>query len=167
MLRVARRHVVFLEPNDSFAMRALAALGMSFPFEIPAVRANGGTSGGVRNSGVPNFIYRWSGHEARKAVAAALPEFACALDARPFWDFTIDEHELGLRRETRIGALTRVLGTRNLIRLLKASEKLLNVTPPIRRQGNKFCCIVSKRDELRPWLKRERGEIVFAGSEAA
>ena len=37
MLRVARKHVVALEPNDSFLMRVLTWAGFSFPYEIFSV----------------------------------------------------------------------------------------------------------------------------------
>ncbi len=39
MLRVSRRHVILLEPNNSLAMRLLVKLRFSFPYELPAVIA--------------------------------------------------------------------------------------------------------------------------------
>ena len=41
MLRVSRRDVILLEPNNSLAMRLLLRLRFSFPYELPAVIASG------------------------------------------------------------------------------------------------------------------------------
>src|SRR5207248_1904101 len=70
MLRVARKHVVLLEPNDSFSMRALMWSGFSFPYEIFSVVYHRCEAGGVRDSCVPNFIYRWNANEVRKTVSS-------------------------------------------------------------------------------------------------
>jgi SAM-dependent methyltransferase len=74
MVRVARQHVFFLEPNDSWALRLLVRLKFSFPYELAAVAAHDYLEGGMRNSSIPNYIYRWTGHEVKKCVAAYHPE---------------------------------------------------------------------------------------------
>src|ERR1035437_1768982 len=60
MLRVSRRHVIILEPNDSLLMHAFVKLRFSFPYELPAVISHNFQEGGVRNSCVPNYIFRWN-----------------------------------------------------------------------------------------------------------
>lgn len=162
MLRVARKHVIFLEPNESFMMRALVGMKMSFPYELPAVIDHNGLSGGVRNTCIPNFVYRWNEREVWKTVASAMPEFRFKVEGYPYWDFTINEHEISLRKETRLSTITTAMGSRNFIRLLKAGEQILNLIPPLRRQGNKFCCFISKPGELQTWLKWEADRIVLA-----
>jgi SAM-dependent methyltransferase len=161
MLRVSRRFVVFLEPNDSLAMSLLVRLKFSFPYELPAVIAHDGRSGGVRDSQIPNFIYRWNDTEVRKTASSYMPERATSVHAYPYWDFSVTEDNLSRRRETRIGSITSVVGTRNFISALQFARRFLNWVPVIRRQGNKFFCCLEKSAELRPWLVHGGEGIVF------
>lgn len=161
MLRVSRRFVMFLEPNDSLGMSLLVRLRLSFPYELPAVIGNGYRSGGLRDSQIPNFIYRWNRTEVRKAVSSYAPERYVSVRVYPYWDFSVSEEELSLRSETRIGSITSLVGTRNFISALQFARGLLNSVPVIRRQGNKFFCTVEKTASLRPWLENNNGQIVF------
>lgn len=161
MLRVARRHVVILEPNDSAVMRLLVRFRLSFPYELMAVVANGYVAGGVRNSNVPNFIYRWNAHEVWKTASAYVAAEPVQVSAAPYWDLGVDEENLALRRATRIGALVRLLGARGVLRLFGLIEGAMNLLPMTRAQGNKFLCSVAKPGRLHPWLAREADRIVF------
>jgi SAM-dependent methyltransferase len=162
MLRVAQRYVFVMEPNDSLMMGLLCRLGLSFPFEIQAVVASGYTHGGVRNSDVPNFIYRWNKHELDKLTASFLAERAVDIFADPHWDFSLDEGEIAARKETRLSAITNIIGAHAFISLLHRAEKCLNRIPTFRHQGNKFFCCIEKKPKLRPWLSMgEDGRVVF------
>jgi len=161
MLRVARKHVVVLEPNDSVLMRLLTRAGFSFPYEIFSVVYHGCESGGVRDSCIPNFIYRWSVNELRKTVSSYLAEYDFRAHAYPYWDFNVDEQELSMRKETRIGAITSVLGAKTFLAVLRTFQIVLNGVPILRRQGNKFFCCIEKTADLRPWLTRVDGKIKF------
>ncbi len=161
MLRVSRKFVIFLEPNDSLIMRVLTYLGFSFPYELPAVIDNGYTAGGVRDSQIPNYIYRWNGREVLKCVSSFAAERVLSVYTYPYWDFNATEKDLDLRRETRIGHLTAILGAKNFLRVLRLGQQVLNVTSITRRQGNKFFCCIAKHGQLRPWLKWEGHQIVF------
>jgi len=161
MLRVSRNFVIFQEPHDSWFMRLLTSFRLTYPYELAAVVANGYLAGGVRDSQIPNFIYRWSHHEVTKCVASYLAGQECAVYAFPYWDFNATEADLDLRRETRIRYLTRVFGTRNFLRILRAGQHGLNSISITRRQGNKFLCCIGKTNQLKPWLKCENGQIVF------
>ena len=60
-----------MEPNDSLAMALLVKMGFSFPYELPAVIDHDYRSGsGVRDSHIPNFLYRWNGHEVFKTAVS-------------------------------------------------------------------------------------------------
>jgi SAM-dependent methyltransferase len=162
MLRVAKHHVLMMEPNDSAFMRLLCRLRLSFPFEVTAVVDNDYVRGGVRNSQIPNFIFRWNGREVYKLVSSLLAEHTFHLYADPYWDFNADEKDLAYRKQTKIGLITGLIGAKNFIRLLRCAQRVLNRAPILRRQGNKFFCCIQKSAELRPWLELERdGEIVF------
>ena len=162
MLRVARRQVLFFEPNDSLFMRLLTKANFSFPYEIPAVVSNGFTSGGLGDTQIPNFIYRWNGNEVLKTAFSYLAEreFVCHFYA--YWDFYVNEAELALRKQTRIGVITNAIGASTFIRLLRLAQSVMNLVPPLRSQGNKFFAGIAKQSQLRPWLKMDPDEgIVF------
>lgn len=157
MLRVSRKYVVFLEPNDSHLMRTITQMGFSFPYELPG----GLVAGGVRNSSVPNFIYRWNSAEVRKTAASFLAECEFAFFSYPYWDFNATEEDLELRRQTRLRFLTSALGAKNLLSVLRCIQTVINRISFVRRQGNKFFCCIEKTNTLKPWLRREGGEITF------
>ncbi len=161
MLRVARKQVIFFEPNDSFLMRMLIKARFSFPYEIPAVVDNGFTAGGLEDTQVPNFIYRWNANELRKTAFSFLAEREFTAFAYPYWDFYVNEAELAIRAQTRIGAITKIVGTRNFIRLLQFAQSILNLFPLLRAQGNKFVAGIKKQPQLRPWLKLGPEGVVF------
>ena len=156
MVRVAQQHVFFVEPNDSSALRLLVREGFSFPYELAAVAAQEYLHGGLRDGPIPNYIYRWTGHEVSKCVAAYHPERQFDIRAHPFWDFYVNEYELLSRKESRVALLAQKLGPRNLINLLHLGQAILNLLPPLRAQGNKFFCAISKR-ELQPWIEMREG----------
>src|SRR5437879_890178 len=144
MLRVANKHVVLLEPNDSLSMRVLTHTGFSFPYEIFSVVYHGCEAGGVRDSCVPNFIYRWNANEVRKTVSSFLAEHVFVVHTYPYWDFNVDEKELSMRKETRIHAITSIMGAKTFLVVLRTLQKALNAIPVLRSQGNKFFCCVEK-----------------------
>ena len=161
MLRVSRRYVVFMEPNDSAAMNALVKMNFSFPYELPAVIAHDYQSGGLRDSNIPNFIYRWNRHEVVKTVSSCIPERMFYVRAHPYWDFSVTKEELDRRKATRIGTITSLIGARNFIALLRVAQLTMNLLPPLRGQGNKFFCCIDKGVELKPWMAREGKDIVY------
>ena len=161
MLRVSRRYVVFMEPNDSLAMNTLVKMNFSFPYELPAVIAHDYQSGGLRDSHIPNFIYRWNRHEVVKVVSSYVPERIFTVRAHPYWDFSVTKEELDRRKATRIGSITSVVGANNFIALLKFAQLSFNWIPPLRGQGNKFFCCIDKGTDLKPWMARNGDEIVF------
>lgn len=152
MIRVSRRHIILMEPNDSAAMRALIRLRFSAPFEVTAVVANGFRKGGVENTSIPNYIYRWNPRALYQAVAAALPHANFSLRTRRFWDFNLNADQLSKRTGTRLGTLCRLLGPRTVLLILRLGQAVTNLIPPLAHQGNKFFACITKRDELKPWI---------------
>jgi hypothetical protein len=152
MVRVAQKHVLFMEPNDCGALRMLVRLGVSFPYEIAAVVNNGYSAGGVRNGPVPNYIYRWTEREVIKSVLAYHPERRFEVRSQSYWDFYANEEELLARKETKVSAWASRVGPQNFITLLRLAQLLLSITPGLRSQGNKFFCTISKQD-LQPWIE--------------
>lgn len=162
MLRVSRKYVILLEPNNSFAMQMLLRLRFSFPYELPAVIASGFQTGGVRDSCIPNYIYRWNAMDVYQTTASYLAESEFDLYTQGYWDFNVDEAELRRRSETRIGIVTTILSPRVFLASLHSFQAVVNHIPWLGRQGNKFFCCIRKRSELKPWLVRRSDEIHFS-----
>lgn len=156
MARVSSQHVLFVEPNDSWALRMLVRLRFSFPYELAAVAAHEYVHGGMRDGAIPNYIYRWTGREVEKTVASYHPERQFQVRAHPYWDFYVNEYELMNRKESRVAALAEKVGPRNFVRLLHLGQVILNLVAPLRSQGNKFFCAISKHD-LQPWIEIRDG----------
>ena len=55
-------------------MRVAQRLGVVDEYELTAVADNGFAAGGVRNSAVPNYVYRWTEREVEKTIASAAPQ---------------------------------------------------------------------------------------------
>lgn len=162
MLRVARKHVVLLEPNDSLFMRALTWTGFSFPYEIFSVVYHGHEAGGVRDSCVPNFIYRWNTNELRKTVSSYLAEYRFMVHPYPHWDFNVNAEHLSKRKETNIHWITSLIGAEVFLASLRILQTVFNLIPVLRGQGNKFFCCIEKSTNLQPWLVADiDGRIVF------
>jgi hypothetical protein len=158
MVRVAERHILFVEPNESWMLQALIHFGFSFPYELAAVIDNGYKTGGMRNGPVPNFIYRWTEHDVRQAISSYHPERQFSIAAYPYWDFYVNENDLLVRHGTRLPALARAFGPNKVVRVLHLLQLLGNTFPLARSCGNKFFCGISKR-ELQPWMESCEGEL--------
>lgn len=74
MYRVSRRGVLAFEPVDSFASRLGVKLGAGQDYEHGAVEANGLKYGGVENTEIPNFVYRFNKKIVSSTFACAVPE---------------------------------------------------------------------------------------------
>lgn len=152
MLRVAKRWVVFFEPNDSLAARLAVSFGLKHPYEIAAVADNDNVRGGVMDTDVPNFIHRWTPNELRKAALCAVPERELSCYTFRFWDFNLTEHELDVSPSS-------------WGKLSQAAQKcrgLLNLLPPTRSQGNHFFGAVAKLG-YHPWIKNGRFDPEYTG----
>jgi SAM-dependent methyltransferase len=73
MYRVARKGVIVLEARDSLAMRTGVKLGLTRDYELESIILNNMNYGGVRNTPLPNFIYRWTEREFMKAINSFNP----------------------------------------------------------------------------------------------
>lgn len=73
MYRVARKGILIFEPYDNLVTRLGVALGVGQDFEHAAVFHNQMTGGGVRNSEIPNYIYRLTRREIIKTITCHAP----------------------------------------------------------------------------------------------
>ena len=84
LYRVARQGVLVFEPRDTALVRLGVRLNLGQKYEVAAVSHNGLSAGGVGNSQIPNYIYRWSEREVEKTILSYAPygqprfRFLCA-----------------------------------------------------------------------------------------
>lgn len=74
MLRVSRKGVLFVEPVDSLFTSLGRKFGVGQNYELKAVKAHGYEEGGMRNTGVPNYVYRFTRKELEKNLRTMFPE---------------------------------------------------------------------------------------------
>lgn len=75
MYRVASKGVLAFEARDSLTMRLLERIGFSQVYEHAAVYYNDSEYGGVNNTEIPNYIYRWTEREVEKTIQSYAPQF--------------------------------------------------------------------------------------------
>lgn len=150
MYRVARETVFVLESRDSLLMRAAVGLGVADEYELTAVAAHECSSGGVRDTSTPNYVYRWTEREVEKAIASQAPHVRHRI--RFFHELELPFSVLGLRYGRPGELVARV-----------AEPALGLVTKVFPSQANLFVFCVSKpalpRD-LQPWMRLEGEEPV-------
>lgn len=138
MYRVARKCAVAFEARDSLMMRAAARLGLTMDYEVNSISVDG--RGGVADTGIPNFIYRWTERDVTKTVASYDPSRAPQINF--FYDLRIP-----IQRFTLDGSrLLRVIGL-----IVEPLSKIFARIAP--KQCNEFAFAVSKRGAIRPWIK--------------
>lgn len=73
MYRVASKGVLAFEARDSWTMRFLERTGVSQVYEHAAVYYNDCEYGGVNNTEIPNYVYRWTERELEKTIQSYAP----------------------------------------------------------------------------------------------
>lgn len=73
MCRVARRLVIAFEPYETWLTRLGAGLGFGQRYEDSAVFLCGGGNGGVANTEIPNFVFRFCERDVRKFARVRFP----------------------------------------------------------------------------------------------
>ncbi|HTC75204.1 MAG TPA: methyltransferase domain-containing protein [Edaphobacter sp.] len=142
MSRVARVGVLAFEPRDTRLVRLGVKLGFGQEYEIAAVAENGLRSGGVGNSAMPNFIYRWTEREIEKTIRTFNP--AGRAEFRYFSAVRVPKERMrSMKNRLVAGSLQALLP---LVRLFA------KVFPG---QSNCFAFAVTKVRELHPWMTDE------------
>jgi SAM-dependent methyltransferase len=137
LYRVSRVGVLALEARDSTLMRLANRMGVAEEYELTVVAAEGFRAGGVANSAVPNYVYRWTEREVEKTIRSAAPERR----HRFVW-FRELELPLSILEATGKGAW----------RFARWPLRALVTVFP--GQANLFAFAVLKED-LQPWMRTE------------
>ncbi|RPG58302.1 MAG: methyltransferase domain-containing protein [Flavobacteriales bacterium TMED235] len=72
MYRVSKKGFLVIEANDCFLTRLACKLGYAEEFEKSAVVKNK-THGGVDNTNIPNYVFRWTEREVYKLLSSYKP----------------------------------------------------------------------------------------------
>lgn len=155
MYRVSKRGIMLVEPADNLLTAAGTRLGIGQDYEHAAVFANDCRYGGVRNTAIPNFVYRFTASEVRKMLLC--------LDPRLKLDFRFEHHlqiPWGQLRARKSG------GKLVLVRL---AQPLLIAAHALLPQvfANQITAVVLKPtvpEGLHPWLISE-GDAVTVNRE--
>lgn len=148
MYRVARKGVAIFEARDSFTMRLLERLGLTQTYEHSAVFFSEGKYGGVNNTDIPNFVYRWTEREIEKAICSYAP---------------ISKHTFRYRYGSTPPS-TPELGFLKTSIVLFVKPFYWVFSALFRKQRNLFAAFVARSDAerpLHPWLKLSDGKVGF------
>lgn len=147
MYRVARRSVLVFENRDSFLMRVAARFGLTQYYEIEAVADNDCEFGGVRNSAVPNYVYRWTEREVSKTIASNAPQGPVKISF--FYQLRLPTERLAMYRSP----IRRLAAT-----VLTVPAALLFKLFP--KQANEFAFFIEKdAADQWPWIDRDTGTL--------
>lgn len=138
MYRVARKCVVAFEARDSLMMRLAVRFGLTMDYEVNSIGSSG--KGGVANTGIPNFIYRWTERDVIGTISSYDP--AHVHDVEFFHDM-----RLPIQRFTRSGR--RVLQLVGM--MIEPLSALIAAIAP--KQCNEFAFAIFKTGKLKPWLQ--------------
>ena len=151
MYRIARVGLLVFEPRDGMLVRLGVKLNVGQEYEVAAVFDNDMTFGGVRNSELPNYVYRWTPNEVRKSIRTFAPighhRFAFYYALRVPWD--------------RLRLLRNKLYLAGVVTALPLLKALSLVLPGL---CNNFAFLVLKPrvpDDLFPWLAATEGRVTL------
>jgi len=147
MYRVAKKGILVYEPIDNLVTRMGVKLGLGEEFEIGSVAWNGCKMGGLRNSSIPNYVYRWTEREIEKTINSYAP-LGC--------------HKFHYFYQTRINWARARAARSSCLRIVYTilGPLVMLATRLFPRESNNFAFSVVKPDletELHPWLQHRDG----------
>lgn len=151
MYRVSRIGLIAMESRDSLIMNLLKKINFTPEYEWAGVFYwEKGEFGGVNNTIIPNYIYRWSENEVEKTINSFAPHA---------------KHQIIYRYGCASPSSPKILNNylkKLMITIINPIYKLFVIIFP--RQQNLFAFHVKKPvfpDDLQPWLKVQDGEIIW------
>jgi lipopolysaccharide/colanic/teichoic acid biosynthesis glycosyltransferase/ubiquinone/menaquinone biosynthesis C-methylase UbiE len=151
MYRVARAGLLFFEPYDNLLTRVGVRFRIGQEYEHASVFCNRCEHGGVANTPIPNYVYRWTEKEIVKTLQTFAPH--ARHNIRFIHKMRIPWTQLRKRRNPTLYTI---------VRLAQPALKLLETWAP--RQSNNFAALVLKPElpqALHPWLRQDGDAIVL------
>jgi ubiquinone/menaquinone biosynthesis C-methylase UbiE len=152
MYRVARKGILVFEPRDSFLLRLGVKLGFGQDYELAAVIGNEERCGGVTNSVIPNYVYRWTKREVEKTIRSYAPETRHRLEY--FYALRIPTGALSQKRRKLHLYIANMLG------------RFAGLASAFPFMANNIAFFVAKAQlprDLQPWLRSRGTELEFTG----
>jgi ubiquinone/menaquinone biosynthesis C-methylase UbiE len=152
MYRVVKHGVLLFEPYDNLLTRIGVSLGIGQEYEHGGVAGDlnsNGHRGGVADTTVPNYVYRFTEREIIKAIHTYAPY--AAHDIRFFHRMRVPWGQL--RRRRNRGYYLAMRAAQPLLRLVEL------VAPSL---CNNFAAVIRKPDltrTLHPWLRRNGDQV--------
>ena len=151
MYRVAKRGIIMFESRDSFIMRILIYFGLTESHEHVNVYYHSCKKGGIRNTDIPNFVYRWTEREIEKTIGSYAP-FA---PHRFRYSYSHDS-------PCTPGRIKKGVVKTLFVNLMKPCYYLFSKIFP--KQQNLFACFIEKpgiKKDHYKWLKYRDGKLTF------
>ncbi|MEM9412853.1 MAG: class I SAM-dependent methyltransferase [Planctomycetota bacterium] len=150
MYRVARKGVLLFEPYDNLLTRLGVKLNFGQQYEHAAVFYNDCKFGGVNNSEIPNYVYRFSKAEIEKSILTFDP--LAKSKFHYFFRMAIPWKQIEGRKKP---------GLAILVRLMYPVMKLVEFVFP--EQCNNFAALILKPElpgDLHPWIQWRDGKAI-------
>jgi len=97
LYRVAKKGALIIESNDSIVMRLASYFNFTENFEISSVKNN---TGGLLNTGVPNYVYRWTEREITKLIKSYKPQYKHNIYFNYYYDHNNYSNSKGYIKKT-------------------------------------------------------------------
>jgi SAM-dependent methyltransferase len=151
MFRVAKKGVLVFEPRDTLLVRLGIRFNFGQDYETASVEGDGLGFGGMRNTGIPNYVYRWTEREIEKTIRSfspwGEPSFLYRYSLRVPW------------------ARLRAMRNKTFLLFITAFLPLLKfLCFCFPKQSNGFAFAIVKPSiptDVLPWLKYENGRITM------
>ncbi len=143
MYRVARKGIIVIEGNDSFFIKLTNYFNLSQEYEHSAIsnKDNSSDKGGVDNTNIPNFVYRWTKREIYKLISSYEPQYIHKIYY--FYDSDFEGYKSVRALKFQKVFLTILEIFAKLYFKIFSSEK------------NLFCFFINKEErQTQTWLKR-------------
>lgn len=153
MYRVAKIGILAIESRDSFFSRLSKKLKITETYEIEMIMAypNAYKFGGVNNTEIPNYIYRWNENEVEKTISSFAPYAKHEI-----------KYKYGFSPPTNLLELSKNTFSRIIITLFISFLKLFLFFIP--KQQNLFAFFIKKPTfpkDLFPWISINNGKLFF------
>ena len=104
MYRVSKIGTLIIEGNESYLMRLSGKLNFSQDFEVASIdKVN--KRGGVNETGIPNYVYRWNEREIYKTFSSFEPN----VDHKTKFQYENDLENPGIQKNLKKKILTSIM----------------------------------------------------------
>lgn len=157
MYRVAKKTLIVHEAQDTFLVRLMVKLGIAMDYETGTVACKGG---GLNNTAIPNFVYRWTKREVRKTINSYDPAKIHKIDFfnsfRYYSDYLEPNEYLGKN------PFVKFFG-KNIIKIIIGFIALI-INTVAKNQGNDFAFIVHKNlSPYQNWINSKQRKTKLLG----